>query len=156
MFEQKGGFVTSVLFIHTNPHFFFSSKGGHHTVVRWVYQARIRIRPGALLNPYGGQSTLKQSVQSKTVDPAWEGVVVIEAEGTNEGLADLQARCGPSVTLMATKKVGKAPGDVIEDLTRATYGHQKPVGKTAFRLLRNQSRPGEIWLRCVREKERIL
>ena len=27
------------------------------------------------------------------VDPGWYGTIVVEAEGTNEGLADLQARC---------------------------------------------------------------
>jgi len=31
------------------------------------------------------------------VDPGWYGTVVVEAEGTNEGLADLQERCGPGV-----------------------------------------------------------
>jgi hypothetical protein len=29
------------------------------------------------------------------VDPGWYGTVIVEAEGTNEGLADLQERCGP-------------------------------------------------------------
>ena len=30
------------------------------------------------------------------IDPSWYGTVVVETEGTNEGLADLQARCrGP-------------------------------------------------------------
>ncbi len=30
------------------------------------------------------------------VDPDWFGTVIIEVEGTNEGLADLRARCqGP-------------------------------------------------------------
>lgn len=28
------------------------------------------------------------------VDPGWYGTIVVEAEGTNEGLADLQVRCG--------------------------------------------------------------
>lgn len=32
------------------------------------------------------------------VDPDWFGTVVVETEGTNEGLEDLQARCrGPIV-----------------------------------------------------------
>jgi hypothetical protein len=29
------------------------------------------------------------------VDPGWYGTIVVEAEGTNESLADLQDRCGP-------------------------------------------------------------
>jgi hypothetical protein len=28
------------------------------------------------------------------VDPGWYGTIVVETEGTNEALADLQARCG--------------------------------------------------------------
>jgi hypothetical protein len=28
------------------------------------------------------------------IDPGWYGTIVVEAEGTNEGLADLQERCG--------------------------------------------------------------
>ena len=31
------------------------------------------------------------------VDPGWYGTVVVETEGTNESLADLQDRCGPGV-----------------------------------------------------------
>jgi hypothetical protein len=29
------------------------------------------------------------------VDPGWYGTIVVETEGTNEALADLQDRCGP-------------------------------------------------------------
>lgn len=29
------------------------------------------------------------------VDPGWYGTIVVETEGTNESLADLQDRCGP-------------------------------------------------------------
>jgi hypothetical protein len=32
-----------------------------------------------------------------TVDTGWYGTVVVEAEGTDEGLTDLQDRCGPGV-----------------------------------------------------------
>ena len=31
------------------------------------------------------------------VDPGWYGTIVVETEGTNEALADLQDRCGPGV-----------------------------------------------------------
>jgi hypothetical protein len=31
------------------------------------------------------------------VDSGWHGTVVVETEGTNEALADLQERCGPGV-----------------------------------------------------------
>ena len=78
------------------------------------------------------------------IDVAWEGTVFIEAEGTNEGLEDLQARCGNVVQLLTSK-----PGVVIRQLPSAK-------GKTVFRMIRGNSRPGELWLRCVSEKERVL
>jgi hypothetical protein len=31
------------------------------------------------------------------VDSGWFGTMMVETEGTNEGLADLQDRCGPGV-----------------------------------------------------------
>lgn len=91
-------------------------------------------------------------------DPGWFGTVVIEAEGTNEGLADLQGRVGNAVKLFAIKSL---TGQRVSSESMRTYGAmaQQPSGaggKSAFRLLRAQSRPGEIWLRCIRDKERIL
>lgn len=74
------------------------------------------------------------------VDPGWYGTVVVEAEGTNEGLADLQARCGPGVF---PPRAGKAVGVGGESLR-------------VFRVLRERSRPGEIWIRAVRDKERLM
>jgi hypothetical protein len=75
------------------------------------------------------------------VDPSWEGTVIVEAEGTQEGLEDLQARIGPAAVLFPT------------------HGGNRPrasTGKGVFRLLRGNSSPGEIWVRTVREKERII
>lgn len=68
----------------------------------------------------------------------------MEVEGTNEGLADLQARCGSQVRLFPAKT-----GARNEPIGNA-------IGKSPFRLLRAMSRPGEIWMRAVREKERLL
>ncbi len=31
--------------------------------------------------------------ERRLVDPSWRGTVIVDAEGTNEGLADLHARC---------------------------------------------------------------
>ncbi len=78
------------------------------------------------------------------IDVGWEGVVFIEAEGTNEGLEDLQARCGNVVQLVTPKL--------------RVVNRQLPSakGKTVFRMIRGNSRPGELWLRCVSVKERVL
>ncbi|KAL5536303.1 hypothetical protein ACEPAF_124 [Sanghuangporus sanghuang] len=113
-------------------------QGGHHTVVRWIHRSRFRIRP----NPYTNAPT-PISGTSLSVDPGWYGTVIIEFEGTNEGLADLQQRCKSGFPPRAVGRENDAAANV------------KAASKV-FRLLRERSRPGEIWLRAVREKERLL
>ena len=67
-------------------------------VVRWVHRSSFTIRPSSSGKP------LRVSVPKCVgpgpgpggvwlVDQGWYGTVVVEAEGTNEGLADLQERC---------------------------------------------------------------
>ncbi|KAF9519760.1 hypothetical protein BS47DRAFT_1358063 [Hydnum rufescens UP504] len=82
---------------------------------------------------------------TQLIDLAWDGTVYIEAEGTNEGLQDLQARCGNTISLAS-------------NASRATItgGTRTAKGKSVFRMIRGNSWPGELWLRCIREKERIL
>jgi len=84
------------------------------------------------------------------IDQAWEGTVFIEAEGTIEGLEALQERIGPDVHI---PQLGKQPPPQQQE-QRGKRG--KTVGKTVFRMIRAQSRPGELWLRCAREKEKVL
>ena len=110
-------------------------QGGQHSVIHWVHRSKFRVKAGASL-PTAGPHGIYE-----TVDAAWEGSIVVEAEGTNEGLADLQARCGPNVKLFPAKGPGVSSG---------------PSGSTIFRLIRGKGRPGEIWIRTVREKERVL
>ncbi|KAF8324906.1 uncharacterized protein EI90DRAFT_2933604 [Cantharellus anzutake] len=116
---------------------------GHlHNVVRWIHRSSFQIRSETPLLPIQPNSTYHG--RTPTIDAAWEGTVFIEAEGTNEGLEDLQARCGNTAQLVAPK-----PGVVVKKLPSAK-------GKTIFRMVRGSSRPGELWLRCVSEKERVL
>ncbi|KAL5530901.1 hypothetical protein ACEPAG_3777 [Sanghuangporus baumii] len=113
-------------------------QGGHHTVVRWIHRSRFRIRP----NPYTN-APIPIPGSSLSVDPGWYGAVIIEIEGTNEGLADLQQRCKSG---FPPRAIGRENG---------VAANAKAASKV-FRLLRERSRPGEIWLRAVREKERLL
>ena len=61
------------------------------------------------------------------VDPGWYGRVVVEAEGTNEGLADLQARCGRAFPPRAVgarasgEKVGEERNMVFRILRERRY-----------------------------------
>ena len=51
--------------------------------MRWTHRTRFQVVRGTPILD-----------TNRVVDPGWEGALVIEAEGTNEGLADLQLRCG--------------------------------------------------------------
>ncbi|KAH8110225.1 hypothetical protein DFH11DRAFT_1623023 [Phellopilus nigrolimitatus] len=107
-------------------------QGGHHTVVRWIHRSKFRIRP----EPHTHAPVAIPGTRL-CVDAGWHGTLIVETEGTNEGLADLQERCGRAFLPRAGADQGRRPSRV-------------------FRLLRERSRPGEIWLRAVREKERLL
>ncbi|KAH9950709.1 hypothetical protein B0H21DRAFT_686114 [Amylocystis lapponica] len=120
-------------------------QGGHHTVVRWVHRSSFVVRPPPGFSsiripvpPGVAPGPKPHSVWA--VDPGWYGTVVVEAEGTNEGLADLQARCRGAFPPRAVGSRG-APHDYRQ---------------LVFRILRERSRPGEIWIRTVRDKERLL
>jgi len=90
-------------------------QGAYHNVVRWVHRSSFSIRPP---NKYSSVRTPSLSSMhghvnlpkgSKTgqipipgtddlyVHPGWYGTIVVETEGTNESLADLQDRCGPGI-----------------------------------------------------------
>jgi len=61
------------------------------------------------------------------VDPGWYGTVVVEAEGTNEGLMDLQERCGTGIFPPRAKNVIRNPGNLMPR-----------DGRKVFRLLREK------------------
>lgn len=86
---------------------------------------------------------------------------MVETEGTNESLADLQDRCGQGVFPLRVR--GAYP-----PVTQAQLENRK-----VYRILRERryvcacsfslvvlmyiiSRPGEIWIKCVNVKERLL
>ncbi|KAL6300309.1 hypothetical protein BKA93DRAFT_802204 [Sparassis latifolia] len=124
-------------------------QGSYHTVMRWVHRSSFVIRqppPAKLIRipvpPTVGPGPAAHGAW--VVDPGWYGTVVVEAEGTNEGLADLQARCKGA---FPPRAVGASP-----HVHRPPKDHRSLV----FRILRERSRPGEIWIRTVREEERLL
>jgi hypothetical protein len=125
--------------------------GALHDVVRWVHQSSFTIRPPLPLHHV--QAYLRShavrvpipGVEGSFIDPSWYGTVIIEAEGTNEGLSDLQQRCGP----------GAFPPRAENVVTKIKNAKEKDSRRT-WRILREKSRPGELWLRAVREKERVM
>lgn len=137
--------ITLTLFIS------FSPQGQYHTVVRWIHRSSFQLRGETPLLPQRPNAVPQNGGRTPLIDVAWEGTVFIEAEGTNEGLAELQDRCGPEVRLLqnSSRKPFAEPSIPSQKGARVR-------GKTVFRMIRAQSRPGELWLRCAREKEKIL
>ncbi len=67
----------------------------------------------------------------------------METEGTNESLRDLQERLGIGRGIQSASMRAKGAD--------SSWGDDKMV----FRILRERSRPGEIWIRAVGVKERV-
>jgi len=127
-------------------------QGAYHNVVRWVHRSSFTIRPsrGAQRYPNGTRgpsSTGRIPIPDSNnlfVDHGWYGVIVVETEGTNEALADLQDRCGPGA-------FPPRPRGMNGQTSQAQVENRK-----VFRILRERSRPGEIWIKAVSVKERLL
>ncbi|KAG8883941.1 hypothetical protein FRB97_005615 [Tulasnella sp. 331] len=99
-------------------------QGSHHTVVRWIHRARFYVKPNTPVNPY--RHLTERTMPMQFVDQGWFGSVVIEAEGTNEGLADLQTRVGNAVKLFAVKTLTSQR--VSNESLRAHSAMAQPVG----------------------------
>ncbi|KAF8178942.1 hypothetical protein BJ912DRAFT_855925 [Pholiota molesta] len=127
-------------------------QGAYHNVVRWVHRSSFTIRPSRGLprlstaprgSPANGRIPIPES-NNLFVDSGWYGTIVVETEGTNEALADLQDRCGPGAFPPRLK--GSNP----------RVPHAQVENRKVFRILRERSRPGEIWIKAVGIKERLL
>ncbi|KAF9653626.1 hypothetical protein BDM02DRAFT_3135101 [Thelephora ganbajun] len=114
-----------------------TSQGIYHNVIRWVHRSTFQIYPP----PNGKRIPFQFGSSTWHMDPGWYGTVVVEAEGTNEGLADLQSRCHSA---FPARNDSKGQGSRDEERRRV------------FRILRERSKPGEIWIRTVGDKERLI
>ncbi|KAJ7750408.1 hypothetical protein DFH07DRAFT_746148 [Mycena maculata] len=124
-------------------------QGAYHNVVRWVHRSSFVIRAPAKprmsisgrSRPPSPRIPIPES-SGLFVDPGWYGTIVVETEGTNEALADLQDRCPGAFP----PRAGGPPTVVLKEAKDA---------KKVFKILREKSRPGEIWIRAVGPKERL-
>ncbi|KAF5334160.1 hypothetical protein D9758_014815 [Tetrapyrgos nigripes] len=85
--------------------------------------------------------------QGLFVDSGWYGKIVIETEGTGDSLADLQDRCGPGAFPSRVQSSARSM------ITGRSMQREKDARKV-FRIIRERSHPGELWLRAVSSKER--
>ncbi|KAG7441512.1 uncharacterized protein BT62DRAFT_923288 [Guyanagaster necrorhizus] len=111
-------------------------QGTYHNVVRWVHRSSFQLRARR-----GTRIPIPES-NGLFVDPGWYGTVVVETEGTNESLRDLQERLGIGRGIQSASMRAKGADSSWRD------------DKMVFRILRERSRPGEIWIRAVGVKER--
>ncbi|KAF5310159.1 hypothetical protein D9619_010235 [Psilocybe cf. subviscida] len=127
-------------------------QGAYHNVVRWVHRSSFTIKAPrqARYTPSvrGGSSSSGRipipNTNNLFVDSGWYGTIIVETEGTNEALFDLQNRCGPGAFPPRPRGVNGVPSTVQTD------------NKLVYRILREKSRPGEIWIRAVSVKERMM
>ncbi|KAG1758793.1 hypothetical protein EDD22DRAFT_783475 [Suillus occidentalis] len=125
--------------------------GTLHSVVHWLHRSSFTIRPPVSPHhphAYSHSQNLRLPIPNVAgffIDPGWYGTVIVEAEGTNEGLADFQARCGPGVFPPRA-----------DNVTSKMRNEKEKGSRRVYRVLREKSRPGEIWIRAVREKERVM
>ncbi|KAF8132594.1 hypothetical protein EV363DRAFT_1163837 [Boletus edulis] len=125
--------------------------GALHDVVRWVHRSTFTIRPPVPSLQGQPQPRLRDfrvpipGAEGLYIDSGWYGTVVLESEGTNEGLVDLQARCGPGVFPPRA-----------ESFTTKIRNEKEKENRRVWRILREKSRPGEIWLRAVQVRERLM
>lgn len=125
--------------------------GTLHSVVHWLHRSSFTIRPPVSPHhphAYSHSQNLRLPIPNVAgffIDPGWYGTVIVEAEGTNEGLADFQARCGPGVFPPRA-----------DNVTSKMRNEKEKGSRCVYRVLREKSRPGEIWIRAVREKERVM
>ncbi|CAK5274200.1 unnamed protein product [Mycena citricolor] len=126
-------------------------QGNVHNVVRWVHRSSFVIRPPARnrasMSPSRGSRPESPRIPIPEsaglfVDPGWYGTIVVETEGTNEALADLQDRCPGAFP----PRAGGQPTVVLKEAKDA---------RKVWKILREKSRPAEIWIRAVGPKERL-
>jgi len=125
-------------------------QGTYHNVVRWVHRSSFMVRPRRYSHQVGkAQFQAARIPIPETdlyVDPGWYGTIVVETESTNEALADLKERCGPGAFPARSRWIHHHP-----QINQIQIENQK-----VFRILREKSRPGEIWIKAVGIKERLL
>lgn len=62
--------------------------------MRWVHRSSFQLRPIRGQQPGAVNLIPIPNSDNLFVDSGWYGTIVVETEGTNEALADLQDRCG--------------------------------------------------------------
>jgi len=124
-----------------------ASPQGRYRVQRYVYRAAVALRAQAIIGQSGDGGSGPGGIE--VVHPNWEGQLVIETEGTSEHAQDLISRCTP---IRNNTKFSNNRGTKLA----AGLGHQtNQASLQPFRVLRERSRPGKLFIRPIFEEERV-
>ncbi|KAF9269776.1 hypothetical protein L218DRAFT_993768 [Marasmius fiardii PR-910] len=125
---------------------------GLQNVVKWLHRTTFKIRPPSIRSTSSSGQRVRwaqtgipiRDSNGQTVHSSWYGSIVIETDGTNECLDDLKERCGLGVFPHKTAAIGRNG--------RKRERHEGMV----WRILRDKSRPGEIWIKVITPRERLM
>ncbi|KDN47761.1 hypothetical protein K437DRAFT_92302 [Tilletiaria anomala UBC 951] len=116
---------------------------GTYRVNKWLYRATMNVTAGQIVSYEGLES----------VDEAWHGKVVIEAEGTTEAAKEVIGRCaGPAATpkqkqdLIAAVTEGISESLLLQKPFILNAEGEKLETTTPWAVLRERSRPGLIYI----------
>lgn len=117
--------------------------------MRWVHRSSFVIRPpprGSVRTyTYTQTSNVAQMLRIPIpdsnglfVDAGWYGTIVVETEGTNEALADLQDRCGPGAFPSRARGVHALVRAQGQGAEKGGPGEREREAKKVFRILREK------------------
>ena len=111
-----------------------ASPQGRFRVQRYRYRAAVQLRAGAIVGASaGGGGAGPGGID--VVAPEWEGMLVIDTEGTTEHAEELVRRCSPPQRV--------APAGPSRGQQQAAA---KATSLQPYRIIRERSRPGKLYV----------
>jgi len=120
-----------------------SSPQGNYLVSRYVYRAALHLLAGQMIGDMAGAGGAGPG-GIEVVHPDWAGQIIVETEGTTEAATLLLARVRPlslSRYPLPLSSLRRA-----HPLLLLQVASVEPV---PWRILREKSRPGAVWLKPV-------
>ena len=127
-----------------------TSPQGSYQVKRYLYRCAVRIKAGQIVGHRGGVGGGPGGVE--VVHEDWGGTLVIETEGTQEHAALVIARVRRRRHLAFIRPNGREFADAV------LVWHVVQIGSVEgqpYRIMREKSRPGKLWIRPVLADEAV-
>lgn len=112
-----------------------------YKVTRYVYRASSRLKAGTILGNSGGKGSGPGGLD--TVQREWDGHIVLETEWVNLHPKDMQLWLTSHLAHRGTPE--RAAG-INRICTPVKYGGRQQSSMSAFKILRQRSRPGALCL----------